>query len=94
MTLLGILILLVIAAVAGAFAQIITGYSVGGCVVSTLLGLIGAFIGYWLADLLSLPPIFVINIDGQQFPFVWSIIGAVLFVFIISLITRRRPAVE
>ncbi len=93
MTLLGVLILLVVAAVAGAFAQLITGYSVGGCIMSTLLGLIGAFVGYWLADFLNLPPIFVINVDGQQFPFVWSIIGAVLFVLIISLITKR-PATD
>ncbi len=89
MTLLGILILLVIAAVAGAFAQILVGYSVGGCLASTLLGLIGAFIGYWLAGALNLPLVFAINIDGQQFPFVWSIIGAVVFVLIVSLFTRR-----
>jgi uncharacterized membrane protein YeaQ/YmgE (transglycosylase-associated protein family) len=31
-----------------------------------------------------------IEIGGKSFPVVWSIIGAVLFVAVLSLVTRRR----
>jgi uncharacterized membrane protein YeaQ/YmgE (transglycosylase-associated protein family) len=93
MTVLGFLLLLLIAAIAGAIAQALVGYSLGGCVVSTVVGLIGALIGYWLADGLGLPLILPIQIDGTTFPLVWSIIGAVIFVAVISVLGRRRPVV-
>lgn len=89
MTLLGFLVLLAVAAVSGAIAQAVVGYSIGGCLVSTVLGLVGAFIGYWLAGELGLPLLLTLNIDGQEFPIVWSIIGAILFVVVVSLFSRR-----
>ena len=49
MTLIGFLVLLVVAAIAGGLGQAIAGYSLGGCLVSSLVGFIGAFIGLWLA---------------------------------------------
>ncbi len=88
MTLLTFLILLVIAAIAGGIAQAIVGYSVGGCVISAIIGLIGAYLGYWLAGVFNLPLILNITINGQTFPFVWSIIGAIILVFFISLFNR------
>jgi len=32
----------------------------------------------------------VLNIDGQPFPVVWSIIGSAIFSAIVGLLTRRR----
>lgn len=32
----------------------------------------------------------MVNIGGQTFPILWSIIGATLFVAIIHLVSRRR----
>ena len=90
MTLLGLLLLLLVAAVAGALGQAIGGYSAGGCLVSIALGFVGALIGGWLAGQLGLPEPFPITIQGQPFPLVWSIIGAALFVAILSLISGRR----
>jgi uncharacterized membrane protein YeaQ/YmgE (transglycosylase-associated protein family) len=90
MSLLGILILLVVAAIAGAIGQAIAGYSHGGFLVSIVVGLIGAVLGWWLAGVLGLPELFVINIDGQPFPLVWAIIGSALFALAAGLITRRR----
>ena len=69
MSLLGILILLVVAAIAGAIGQAIAGYSHGGFLVSIVVGLIGAVLGWWLAGVLRLPELLMINIDGQ--PFHW-----------------------
>ncbi len=66
------------------------GYSHGGCLVSAALGLIGALIGNWLAQMLNLPYGFAINIDGQEFPIIWSILAATLFVAVLNLLTFRR----
>lgn len=90
MTLLGFLVLLLVAAVAGALGQAIVGYSAGGCLVSIALGFVGALIGVWLKSQLGLPEPFPIEIQGQSFPLIWSIIGAALFVAVISLISGRR----
>jgi hypothetical protein len=40
---------------------------------------------------LNLPELIVLNFDSTSFPIVWSIIGAALFVAVISLLTPRRP---
>lgn len=91
MTLTSFLILLVIAAIAGAIGQSIAGYSLGGCLVSAAVGLIGALVGNWLAGVLGLPEVLVFTIGGQPFPVLWAIIGATLFSLVIGLLTRRRP---
>ena len=90
MSLISLLVLLVIAAICGAIGQALAGYSLGGCLVSIVVGFIGAFLGAWLARQFGLPTIFVVNVDGQPFPVVWSIIGSAIFALIIGLLTRPR----
>lgn len=90
MTLLQFLLLLLIAGVCGSIAQALVGGTPGGCLVSIALGFIGALLGTWLAQLMGLPDVFVVNIGGQPFPIIWSIIGAALFAAVLSLFTRRR----
>lgn len=92
MSLLGVLVLLAIAAVCGAIGQALVGYSVGGCLVSLVVGFIGALLGSWMARQLSLPDLFVVTVDGQPFPIVWAIIGSAITVLIISLLTGRNRA--
>ncbi len=89
MTLLHLLLLLLIAGVCGSIAQALVGGSPGGCLVSIALGFIGALLGSWLAQLAGLPDVLVLDIGGQPFPVVWSIIGAALFAAVLSLLTRR-----
>jgi uncharacterized membrane protein YeaQ/YmgE (transglycosylase-associated protein family) len=91
MTLMGVLILLLIAAVAGAIGQAIAGYSLGGCLVSSAVGLIGALVGGWIAGATGLPELFVIQIGTWPFPVVWAIIGATLFSLLVGVISRRPP---
>lgn len=93
MTWIGILVLFLVAAVAGAIGQSIAGYSLGGCFVSAAVGLIGALLGGWLAGALGLPELFVVSIGGWPFPVIWAIIGATLFALVIGLITRGRRRV-
>jgi uncharacterized membrane protein YeaQ/YmgE (transglycosylase-associated protein family) len=93
MTLLDLLVLVVVAAICGSLGQALVGYSVGGCLVSAVVGFIGAFIGLWLARQLGLPEIFALSIGDQTFPIIWSIIGSAILSLILGLLTRRRVLV-
>jgi uncharacterized membrane protein YeaQ/YmgE (transglycosylase-associated protein family) len=90
MTLIGFLILVIIAMVVGTLAQSIAGYSLGGFIISAVVGFIGAFIGRWIAGQFGLPEPLPVTIDGETFPIIWAIIGSVIFVAIVGLFTRRR----
>ena len=90
MTLGEFLVLLLIAGVAGAVGQSLAGYELGGCLVSIVVGFIGAYIGVWLAREFSLPEFIVITIGNEAFPVIWSVIGSALFALIVGLLTRRH----
>jgi uncharacterized membrane protein YeaQ/YmgE (transglycosylase-associated protein family) len=84
------LLLLVIAGICGSIGQSIAGISRGGCVVSIVVGFIGALLGSWLSAKLQLPELFTVMVGGSPFPIIWSIIGSVIFVVIVSLFTKKR----
>jgi uncharacterized membrane protein YeaQ/YmgE (transglycosylase-associated protein family) len=88
MTLIGLLVLLLIAAVCGSIGQSIAGYDLGGCLVSIVVGFIGAYIGLWVSGKFGLPELFTVNIEGKPFPIIWAIIGSALFTFIVVLIRK------
>jgi uncharacterized membrane protein YeaQ/YmgE (transglycosylase-associated protein family) len=90
MSLFGFIILIIVAAVAGSVGQALAGFSRGGCLVSTVVGFVGAYVGTWLARELGLPNFIVLNIDGQPFPIVWAIIGAAILSAVLGLLTRQR----
>jgi uncharacterized membrane protein YeaQ/YmgE (transglycosylase-associated protein family) len=90
MSLTGLVVLIIIAAICGAIGKALGGGIRGGLLVSTVLGFIGALLGPWVAVKLRLPEPFVIHISGHPFPVLWSIIGAALFVAFIHLISGRR----
>ena len=88
MTLVGFLVLLLIAAICGAVGQSLAGYDLGGCLVSIVVGFIGAYIGLWLAGRFGLPRIFEVSIEGKPFPVVWAVIGSAIFTLIVGLLRR------
>jgi uncharacterized membrane protein YeaQ/YmgE (transglycosylase-associated protein family) len=90
MTLTGFLILLVIAAVAGALGQMISGYSIGGCFASIVVGFIGAIIGMWIARQFGLPEPLPVTVEGETFPLLWSIVGSAVLSLLLGVFTRRR----
>ncbi len=92
MSIVELLILLVVAGVCGSLAQSLVGYSRGGCLVSIVLGFIGALLGSWLARVLKLPELVNLQFGEQPFPVIWSIIGASLFVAVLALVSGRRVA--
>ena len=79
---------MVIAAICGSIGQSLAGYDLGGCLVSIVVGFIGAYLGMWLAGKLGLPEIFAINIEGKPFPILWAIIGSALFTLLMALLRR------
>jgi uncharacterized membrane protein YeaQ/YmgE (transglycosylase-associated protein family) len=94
LTLPGLLVLIVIAAVCGAVGKALAGGSRGGILTSIALGFIGALLGPWVAGRLGLSEPFVVMISGRPFPILWSIIGAALFVALLHLLSGRRWAVS
>ena len=93
MTLLSFLLLLLIAAVCGAAGQALAGYSFGGCLVSLVIGLVGAYVGLWLAGQLGLPTFLVIDVGGESFPIVWAVLGSALLAFGFGLLRRASARV-
>jgi len=90
MTVLEFIVLLIIAGICGAIGRAIVGYPRGGFLVTIALGFIGALLGVWISRATGLPELFTIQLGDTSFPIVWSIIGATLFVALISLVTPRR----
>jgi uncharacterized membrane protein YeaQ/YmgE (transglycosylase-associated protein family) len=90
LTLPGLIVLIVIAAICGAVGKALAGGSQGGLIGSIALGFIGALLGPWVAHQLNLSEPFVLHMGGESFPILWSIIGAALFVALLHLISGRR----
>lgn len=95
MSLAELLILLLIAAICGGIGQALAGYDLGGCLVSIVVGFIGAYIGMWVAGKFGLPEFLAINVGGKTFPIIWAVIGSAIFTLIVGLIRsavwgRRR----
>lgn len=92
MSLLQLLVLLLIAAIAGALGQALSGYSLGGCLISIVVGFIGAVLGLWMARSLGLPEPFPISIGGETFPLLWAIIGSALFSAVLGVLSRGQSS--
>lgn len=89
MTLVGLLILVIVGAICGGIAEALVGYSPGGFLASVAIGFLGALIGSWLAPRVGLPSILPVTIDGVTIEVVWSILGAIILLAVLSMI--RRP---
>lgn len=83
-----LLVLLIVAAICGGIGQSLAGYSTGGCLSSIVVGFIGSYLGLLMARNLGLPQFFALQIGGQAFPILWSIIGATVFTFVLALLNR------
>jgi len=90
LTLPGLIVLVIIAAICGAVGRALGGGVRGGLLVSTAVGFIGALIGPWLALQLHLGEPFILRVSGFSFPILWSIIGGAIFVAILHLIAGPR----
>jgi uncharacterized membrane protein YeaQ/YmgE (transglycosylase-associated protein family) len=90
LTLPGLIILILIAALCGAIGRSIAGGTQGGCLVSIAVGFIGALLGSAIAHYFRLPePLMLTITPGEHFPILWSIVGAAVFVAIVHLLSGR-----
>jgi uncharacterized membrane protein YeaQ/YmgE (transglycosylase-associated protein family) len=91
MTLIGFVVLLVIAGLCGSIGSALAGSTRTGCLTSIALGFVGAWVGMWFARETHLPTLYVLHVQHEAFPIVWSILGAAILSAIVSLLTRRGP---
>ena len=89
-TLPGLIILLIIAWVCGAVGKALAGGARGGLITSIVVGFIGALVGPWIAGQLGLAEPMMLQVAGESFPVLWSIIGGALFVALLHLLSGRR----
>ena len=87
-SLIELVVWLIVAAICGAVGAAIVGYSPGGLLASIGVGLVGAFIGTWLARALGLPALLTFSFGDVQIELIWTILGAVLLVGVVSLMRR------
>lgn len=88
MGLIELIVLLAIAAICGGIGQSLAGYSMGGCVISMLVGMMGAYIGLAIARSLQLPEILPLQIGGNSFPVIWAIVGSAVLSAVLGLLSR------
>jgi len=93
MSWIGFLILLLIAAICGSLGQALAGYSLGGCLISIVVGFVGAWLGLWIARQVGLPEVLAVTIEGETFPVVWAVIGSAILAAIVGVLTRRPRAI-
>ena len=75
--------ILLIGLVVGAIAKLLMpGKDPGGCIITILLGIAGAFVGTWIGRLFA----------GENYVAGWimSIVGAMILLLLYRLILRRR----
>ena len=81
----GIIGWIVIGGIAGAIAKLLMpGRDPGGCIITVLLGVVGAFVAGWLGRQLGWYD------TGEGAGFLAAIVGAFLILFVYRLIASRR----
>jgi uncharacterized membrane protein YeaQ/YmgE (transglycosylase-associated protein family) len=85
-----LLILLVIAFITGSIGAHLAGVSRLGCLGSIFVGLVGSYVGSFVATKLHLPVIFALHVGGHAFPIIWSIVGSIICVVALHLLIGGR----
>ncbi|MBD3375235.1 GlsB/YeaQ/YmgE family stress response membrane protein [candidate division KSB1 bacterium] len=88
MSLIGLLILLLVAAILGSIGASLAGHSSGGCLTSIALGFIGALLGSYISQAVGIRDVLYFH----GIPIIWSIIGSAIFVALLNLLSggKRR----
>lgn len=95
-----LLILLAIAGICGAFAELIVAFDTRGMItilVSIIVGVVGIFLGLAIADIFQISLV-VVRVGNQRVDLIWTIVGAILVLVVLRLlqsggrtILSRRP---
>ena len=84
------ILLLLIAGITGGIGRSLVGFKRGGCIISIVVGFIGAYIGTILAREFHFPDFWSFEIRGINYPIIWSIVGAAVFTAVLSLIVPKK----
>ena len=79
----GIIVTLVIGLVVGAIAKLLMpGKDPGGCIITIVLGIAGAFVGTWIGR---------VTFGGENYAAGWimSVVGAMILLLLYRLLFRR-----
>jgi len=83
----GIISWIIFGLIAGAIAKFLTpGRDPGGCIVTIIIGIVGAMLGGWIATVLGYGG--VMRLDFRSF--VVAILGSILLLFLWRMISGRR----
>jgi uncharacterized membrane protein YeaQ/YmgE (transglycosylase-associated protein family) len=88
MNLIDLLLIVFVAIVCGAIAQLTSRYSRGGLIVNLLFGFLGAFAGVVASRWLNAPEIYDLKMQTGAFPVMYAIIGSVFFLAAIGLFVK------
>jgi uncharacterized membrane protein YeaQ/YmgE (transglycosylase-associated protein family) len=83
------LVFLLIAAICGAIAEAILGYSPGGLLMSIGAGLVGAYIGQWLSMTLGIRSLIPIRVGDANIDLIFTVFGAIIFLVIVGVLRGR-----
>jgi uncharacterized membrane protein YeaQ/YmgE (transglycosylase-associated protein family) len=88
-----VIVYLVLALLCGLVGQMLAGRSVGGFIVSIVVGLLGAILGATMAHALGAPEPFNVSVGGRTIPMLWAVVGAAVVTLIVSTVQRgwRTP---
>ncbi len=85
-----LVVILVIAALCGGIAQAIFGMRRSNFLVSMVIGVIGAYLGAYLAQQFGWPDIVRLSVGSSSIELMWSLAGSIVLVFVLSLINGAR----
>ncbi|HWQ12406.1 MAG TPA: GlsB/YeaQ/YmgE family stress response membrane protein [Roseiflexaceae bacterium] len=83
-----LLILLAIAGICGAFAELLVAFDTRGMVtvlVSIVVGIVGIFLGRAISDAIGLQTV-VVRVGTQRVDLLWTIAGAALVLLVLKLL--------
>jgi uncharacterized membrane protein YeaQ/YmgE (transglycosylase-associated protein family) len=83
--------LLVIAGICGAIAQWIVAFSPGSLLVSIIIGVVGAYLGSLIGNLLPIPNLLAVGVDTVEIDLVWAILGSMLLLFLLKTLRTSGP---
>ncbi len=95
MDLLVLLLVLVITGICAAFAEWIVGFSPGGLLVSVIVGVIGAYLGSfiaWLVNrLIPVPYPLPLSVGTISFDLLWALVGSIILLLVLQTVRHGDP---
>lgn len=85
-----VIVYLVIALLCGLVGQMLAGRSIGGYLVTTVVGLVGAILGGYVARQIGAPEPFMVEVGGKTIPIIWAILGAGAVTVVVAWAQRGR----